>query len=92
VLPAYYAHQYGPIPCHCNKPLLFHENKSLGLVTLGVLILILTITEDLDELRENSGMTSMATLCNLSRIMDLAVDLALAFIVGDLGTEHRWTH
>ena len=55
-------------------------------------MLILAIAEDLDKLLENGGMTAMATLCKLGRVVKMAVDLALMFIVGVLGTEDRWAH
>lgn len=55
-------------------------------------MLVLAITEDLDKLLENGGMTSMAPLCKLGRIVEMAVDLALVFIVGVLCTEDRWAH
>jgi hypothetical protein len=55
-------------------------------------MLVLAITEDLDKLLENCGMTSMATLSELSRVMEMTVDLAIMFVVRVLSAEYRWTH
>jgi hypothetical protein len=44
-------------------------------------VLVLTITEDLNELLENGGMTSITSLRKLCRIVVMAVDLTIMFIV-----------
>lgn len=52
-------------------------------------VLILAVAEDLDELLENGGMTSMTPLRKLGRVMEMTIDLALVLVVRILGTKHR---
>lgn len=52
-------------------------------------MLVLPISENLDKLLEDCSVTSMATLRKLSRVMEMAVDFALMFVVGVLGAKHR---
>lgn len=52
-------------------------------------MLVLPIAENLDKLLEDCSVTSMATLRKLSRVMEMAVDFALMFVVGVLGAKHR---
>jgi hypothetical protein len=55
-------------------------------------MLVLPISENLDKLLENCGVTSVATLRKLSGVVEMAVDFALVFVVGVLGAKHSWTH
>lgn len=55
-------------------------------------VLILTIAEYLNKLFKDRGVTAVASLGELCRVMVVAVDLAFMFIVGILGTEDSWTH
>lgn len=44
-------------------------------------VLILPIAEDLDELFENSSVTAMTPLCELSRIMEMTIDFAFMLVI-----------
>lgn len=50
-------------------------------------MLILSITEDLDKLFEDGGLTAIASLCKLSRVVEMAVDLGIVFVVTVLGAK-----
>jgi hypothetical protein len=54
-------------------------------------MLVLAIAENLYKLLENCGVTSMATLRKLSRVMEMAVDFAFMFVVRVLSTKDRRT-
>lgn len=60
-------------------------------VTLRVPMLVLAIAENLNKLLENCGVTSMATLRKLSRVVEMAVDFAFMFVVRVLSTKDRRT-
>lgn len=52
-------------------------------------VLVLAIAEDLDKLFQNSGLTAVAALGELGRVVEVTVHLALVFVVGILSTEDR---
>jgi hypothetical protein len=55
-------------------------------------VLVLPVAEDLNELFQNRSMTPMTPLRELSRVMEVTVDLALVFVVGVLGTKDGRTN
>lgn len=55
-------------------------------------MLVLTISEDLDKLLENGCSTTIALLRELCRVVKVAIDLAIMFVVAILRSEHRRTH
>ena len=56
-------------------------------VAFGVPVLVLAVTEDLDELFEDGGLAAVAPLGELGRVMVVAVDAAIVFVVAVLGAE-----
>lgn len=54
-------------------------------------VLILTISKDLHELLEDRGLTAIASLSELRRIMIMAVDFIVMLIVAVLGSKNRGT-
>lgn len=44
-------------------------------------VLILSVAEYLDKLFQNRGVTAVASLCKLGRVVEVAVNLALMFII-----------
>ena len=61
-------------------------------VALGVPVLILAIAEDLDELLEDGRLTSIAPLREPCRVVVVAIDLAVVFIITVLSAEYGRTH
>lgn len=55
-------------------------------------VLILAVAENLDKLLQDGGVASVASLSKLGGIMEMAVHLALVFVIGILGTEYCGTH
>ena len=55
-------------------------------------MLVLAISENLNELFQNCSVTSIASLCELGRIMVMAVDFALVLVVAVLCSEHSRTY
>jgi hypothetical protein len=51
-------------------------------------MLIMAIAEDLDELFEDCGVTAITSLCKLSRVVIMTIDIALVLIVRVLSPEH----
>lgn len=52
-------------------------------------MLVLPIAEDLHELLKNRGMTTMTSLGELGRIVEVTINLAFMFVVRILRTEYR---
>jgi len=55
-------------------------------------MLVLALPEDLNELLQNSGVAPIATLCELCRIVVVAVHTSIMLVVTVLGTKDSWTH
>lgn len=55
-------------------------------------VLVLTISEDLDELLQYRRLTAIAALCKFGRIMVVAVYTALMLVVAVGGAEHGGTY
>ena len=55
-------------------------------------VLILAVAEYLDELLQDRRVATVAPLCKLCRVVEMAIYLAFMFVVGVLGSEHRWTY
>lgn len=55
-------------------------------------MLILPIAEYLDELLENSSVTAVASLRKLCRVMEMAIDLTIMFIITVLGAKDSWAY
>jgi hypothetical protein len=52
-------------------------------------VLIHAVPEDLHELFENGGLTAIALLRKLGRVVVVAVDAAVVLVVGVRGAKHR---
>lgn len=50
-------------------------------ITFGVPVLIDSVAEDLDELLQDGGLTSIALLRKLGRVMVVAVHIAFVLVV-----------
>ena len=50
-------------------------------------MLVLTVTENLDKLFQDSSLTAVTALSELSRVVEMAVDFALMFVIRVLGTK-----
>jgi hypothetical protein len=59
-------------------------------VTLWVPVLILSISENLDELLQNGSLAAVASLSELSGIVIVAVDLSFMFVVAILSPKNGW--
>jgi hypothetical protein len=57
-------------------------------VAFRVPVLVLAVSEDLDELLKNGGLTTVAALGELGRIVVVAVHLVIVFVVAVLGSKH----
>src|SRR3569833_57374 len=57
-------------------------------VALGMPVLVLAVPEDLDNLLEDGGLAAIAPLCELGRIVVVAVYLAVMLVIAVLSTEH----
>jgi len=55
-------------------------------------MLILSIPKYLDELLENGGLTAVASLGELGRVVVMTVNSAVVFVVTILSTKHGWTY
>jgi hypothetical protein len=44
-------------------------------------VLVDTITEDFDKLFQDRGLTAIASLCELGRVVVVAVDTAFVFVI-----------
>ena len=55
-------------------------------------MLILAVAEYLDELLQDRRVATVAPLCKLCRVVEMAIYLAFMFVVGVLGSEHCWTY
>lgn len=60
-------------------------------VALGVPMLVLAISEDLDELLQDCRLAAAAALSELRGVVVVAVDLAIMLIITILSPEHCWT-
>lgn len=56
-------------------------------VAFGMPVLVLAVPEDLDKLLQNGGLAAVAALRELGRIMVVAVDISVVFVVAVLGAE-----
>jgi len=54
-------------------------------------VLILAVSEDLDELFEDGILTSLTSLCELCRVVVVAVDPTFMLVVAVLRSKYRWT-
>lgn len=50
-------------------------------------MLVVTVAEDLDELLEDGGMTAIASLGELSRVVIVTIDIPFVLIIRVLGTK-----
>ena len=55
-------------------------------------VLILTISEYLNELFQYCGLASITALRKLRGVVVMAIDLAIVLIIAILGAEYSWTH
>jgi len=55
-------------------------------------MLILSISKDLDKLLKNRGLTSIASLCKLSGVVVMTIDLAVVFVVAILSPKYCWAY
>jgi hypothetical protein len=60
-------------------------------VTFWVPMLILAISKNLNELLQDSIMTSMTSLREPSGVMIVAIYVSIMFVVAILGAEYGWT-
>jgi hypothetical protein len=51
-------------------------------------VLIMAVTEDLDKLFEDCGMTAVTSLGEMSGVVIVTVDVAFVLIIGVLSSEH----
>lgn len=54
-------------------------------------MLVLTITKDLDKLLQNSGLTSIAALGELSGVVIMTIDPAIVLVIAVLRAKHSGT-
>jgi hypothetical protein len=55
-------------------------------------MLVLTLPENLNELFQNRGVASVATLCELCRIVVVAIHTSIMLVITVLGTKDCWAH
>ena len=55
-------------------------------------MLVLALPEDLNKLFQNRGVTSITTLCELCRVVVVAVDTSIMFVVTVLGAKDCWAY
>lgn len=53
-------------------------------------MLVLTVAKDLYELLQDGGLTAITALSELCRIMIVAVDFAIVFVITVLSAEDCW--
>lgn len=61
-------------------------------VALGMPMLILPVSKDLDELLENGSLTASTPLCELRGVMVMAVHFPFVFVVAILCAKDCWAH
>jgi hypothetical protein len=54
-------------------------------------MLVLTISKDLDELLQDGGLAAIASLCKLRRIVIMAINFSIVFVIAVLGTKDSGT-
>jgi hypothetical protein len=55
-------------------------------------VLVLTVSEDFHKLLENGGLAPVTALGELGRVVIVAVDIAVMFVVTVLGAKHCRTY
>ena len=55
-------------------------------------VLVLSLPEDLNKLFQNRGVASIATLCELCRIVVVTIHMSIMLVVTVLGTKDCWAH
>lgn len=55
-------------------------------------MLVLSVAEDLDELLQNSSLTTIAALRKLCGVVVVAIDFAVVFVVAVLSAEDCWAN
>lgn len=54
--------------------------------------MVLTLPEYLNKLFQNRGVASITTLCELCRVVIVAIHMSIMLVVTVLGTKDCWAH